>query len=459
MIKKIKNNELFYFYICLIAALSGLLFGLNIGVITVALPFISKDFNISNIKQEWIVSSMMLGATFGALFSGLLSSYFGRKKSLIISSLFFFIGSILASLSFNSDILIISRIILGISVGISSYTAPLYLSEISCKNNRGSMVSLYQLMITIGILLSYISDTIFSYIGSWRCMLGITSIPAILLFIGLFFLPESPRWLLSKGNLVNAKYILFFLRKNKRKVMSELYSIKKSLKIKQTGISLFISNKNFRKVVFLGILLQIMQQFTGINVIIYYAPKIFDMIGFNKSSDQMYCTICIGIINVLSTLVAIMLVDKWGRKPTLILGFFVMFVTMSSLSILLYLNIINLIVKCLYILFILIFISGFAISAGPLAWVLCSEIQPLKGRDFGITISTTTNFIANMIVGLTFLSIINIIGNIYTFFIYSILNLFFVILTIFFVPETNGVSLENIENKLFSGKKLREIGK
>lgn len=458
MIKKLKKNKSFYFYICLIAALSGLLFGLNIGVITVALPFISKDFNISNIKQEWIVSSMMLGATFGALFSGLLSSYFGRKKSLIISSLFFIIGSILASLSFNSNILIISRIILGISVGISSYTAPLYLSEISYENNRGSMISLYQLMITIGILLSYISDTIFSYIGSWRCMLGITSIPAILLFIGLFFLPESPRWLLSKGDLVNAKYILFFLRKNKRKVISELYSIKQSLKIKQTGFNLFINNKNFRKVVFLGIMLQIMQQFTGINVIIYYAPKIFDMIGFNKSSDQMYCTIYIGIINVLSTLIAIKLVDKWGRKPTLILGFFVMFISMGSLGILLYLNIINFIVKYLYILFVLIFISGFAVSAGPLVWVLCSEIQPLKGRDFGITISTTTNCIANMIIGLTFLSIINIIGNIYTFFIYSFLNLFFIILTIFFVPETKGVSLEKIESNLFSGKKLKEIG-
>ncbi|AZP36267.1 Galactose-proton symporter [Candidatus Annandia adelgestsuga] len=452
MFKKFKKKKIIFFFICFIASLIGLLFGLSIGVITVALPFIIKEFNINNIEQELIVSSMMLGSTLGVLFNGITSFYLGRKNNLIISSLFFIFGSILSSLSFNYIFLLISRIILGIALGIASYTTPLYLSEISFKENRGSIISLYQLMITIGILLSYIFDTMFSYNCNWRYMFGIISIPSFFLLIGIFFLPDSPRWLLSKKKTFEAKNVLLILRNNKKESIKELYEIKDNLKIRINGIKLFINNKKFRKIIFLGILLQIMQQFTGINIIICYAPKMLNMIGFNKTIDQMYCTITIGIINVLSTIIAIMVVDKLGRKPTLIFGFLIMFISMNFLGILLYINKICFIIKYLFFLFILIFISGFAISAGPLVWVLCSEIQPLKVKDFGITISTITNFVSNIIVSLTFLSLINIIGNCYTFWFYSFLNLLFAILTFYLVPETKGISLENIEKKLFSKK-------
>lgn len=452
------SNTIMTFFICFLAALSGLLFGLDIGVIAGALPFIASDFSIDSSQQEWIVSSMMFGAAFGAIISGWVSSEFGRKNSLLIGAILFVIGSIWSSFSFSPEILILARILLGIAVGISSYTAPLYLSEIAPKRIRGSMIALYQLMITIGILIAYLSDTILSYSGNWRWMLGIITIPALILLIGVLFLPNSPRWLASKGYFNDAKKILNQLRNNNDQVQDELDSIYQSLKVKQSGWKLFKDNKYFRNVVFLGIMLQLMQQFTGMNVIMYYAPKIFEIAGFSSTIQQMWGTVIIGFINVLSTFIAIALVDKWGRKPTLTLGFIVMATGMGVLGEIFYIGINSIQIKYLAIDMLLIFIVGFAMSAGPLIWILCAEIQPLKGRDFGITVSTATNWIANMIVGATFLSMLNIFGNANTFWLYSALNILFIFLTRLLIPETKNVSLEQIEKNLFSGKKLKDLG-
>ena len=208
----------------------------------------------------------------------------------------------------------------------------------------------------------------------------------------------------------------------------------------------------------LGILLQIMQQFTGMNVIMYYAPRIFEIAGFSNTSEQMWGTVIVGLVNVLATFIAIALVDRWGRKPTLILGFSVMAVGMGTLGSMLQLGIDSLTTQYLAIGMLLMFIVGFAMSAGPLVWVLCSEIQPLKGRDFGITISTATNWIANMIVGATFLTLLENLGNAQTFWMYAMLNVLFILVTIALVPETKNVTLEHIERNLMQGRKLRDIG-
>ncbi|MXP67724.1 sugar porter family MFS transporter [Pantoea sp. Aalb] len=450
-----KNMTLF---ICFLAALAGLLFGLDIGVIAGALPFIAKDFNITIHQQELIVGSMMFGAAIGAVSSGWISSHLGRKKSLMIGAILFVMGSIWSSITPNSEMLIIARLILGLAVGIASYTAPLYLSEIAPEKNRGSMISLYQLMITIGILTAYLSDTIFSNIGAWRWMLGIMTMPAIMLLIGVNFLPNSPRWLAAKGNFHDAKRILDRLRDTNEQSKRELDEIRESLKITQSGWYLFKSNSNFRRAVFLGIILQMVQQFTGMNVIMYYAPKIFEIANFTNTTQQMWGTVIVGLVNVLATFIAIKLVDQWGRKPTLVLGFLIMAIGMGILGTLLYIGIYSSYTKYFAIIMLLIFIIGFAISAGPLIWVLCSEIQPLKGRDFGITVSTTTNWIANMIVGATFLTMLNTLGNAITFWIYATLNIFFILITITVIPETKNVSLEHIERNLMAGKKLRDIG-
>lgn len=452
------SNKAMTFFVCFLAALAGLLFGLDIGVIAGALPFITNDFKIDSHVQEWVVSSMMFGAAVGAVGSGWMSWKLGRKKSLMIGAILFVIGSLCSAVAPNVEVLIISRIILGLAVGIASYTAPLYLSEIAPEKIRGSMISMYQLMITIGILGAYLSDTAFSYSGAWRWMLGVIVIPAILLLIGVFFLPDSPRWYAAKRRFHDAERVLLRLRDTSAEAKNELDEIRESLQVKQTGWALFKENNNFRRAVFLGVLLQVMQQFTGMNVIMYYAPKIFELAGYSNTTQQMWGTVIVGLTNVLATFIAIGVVDRWGRKPTLVLGFLVMAVGMGVLGTMLHLGIHSQGAQYFAVAMLLIFIVGFAMSAGPVIWVLCSEIQPLKGRDFGITCSTATNWIANMIVGATFLTMLDSLGNANTFWVYGGLNVLFIILTLWLVPETKHISLEHIERNLMKGRPLREIG-
>ncbi len=456
--KRRTSNKMMTFFVCFLAALAGLLFGLDIGVIAGALPFIAKEFNVTPHQQEWIVSSMMFGAAVGAVGSGWMSSSLGRKKSLMAGAILFVIGSLWSALATSPEMLISARVLLGLAVGIASYTAPLYLSEIAQEKIRGSMISLYQLMITIGILGAYLSDTALSYSGDWRWMLGVITIPAALLLVGVVFLPNSPRWLAAKGQFYDAQKVLDRLRDTSEQAKRELDEIRESLKIKQTGWALFKDNSNFRRAVYLGVLLQVVQQFTGMNVIMYYAPKIFEIAGFTNTTEQMWGTVFVGLVNVLATFIAIGLVDRWGRKPTLVLGFIVMATGMGVLGTMLHLGIHSSGAQYFAIAMLLMFIVGFAMSAGPLIWVLCSEIQPLKGRDFGITVSTATNWIANMIVGATFLTLLNNLGNAGTFWLYAALNVVFIILTICLIPETKNVSLEHIERNLMKGKKLKDIG-
>ena len=456
--KQGRSNKSMTFFVCFLAALAGLLFGLDIGVIAGALPFIAQDFQITAHQQEWVVSSMMFGAAVGAVGSGWLSFRIGRRYSLMIGAVLFVVGSLCSAFAPNTEILIISRVLLGLAVGVASYTAPLYLSEIAPEKIRGSMISMYQLMITIGILGAYLSDTAFSYSGSWRWMLGVITLPALILLVGVFFLPDSPRWFAAKRRFHDAERVLLRLRDTSAEAKRELEEIRESLKVKQSGWSLFKDNSNFRRAVFLGILLQVMQQFTGMNVIMYYAPKIFEIAGFTNTTQQMWGTVIVGLINVLATFIAIGLVDRWGRKPTLVLGFMVMAVGMGVLGTMLHIGIHTQGAQYFAIAMLLMFIIGFAMSAGPLIWVLCSEIQPLKGRDFGITCSTATNWIANMIVGATFLTMLNTLGNANTFWVYAALNLFFIVLTLWLIPETKHVSLEHIERNLMKGRRLREIG-
>jgi SP family galactose:H+ symporter-like MFS transporter len=442
----------------LLGALAGLLFGLDIGVISGALPFIAREFDVPDQVQEWIVSSMMFGAAFGALAAGWLSYRLGRKYSLLLGALLFVVGSLLCALAWGPVPLILARVLLGLAVGIASFTAPLYLSEIAPGKVRGSMISLYQLMITLGILLAFLSNTFFSYSGAWRWMLGIIAIPAVILFFGVLLLPRSPRWLMLRGREAHARRVLQQLRVNDTEVEHELDEIRQQLAQKQQGWGLFFANRHVRRAVYLGMLLQIMQQLTGMNVVMYYAPRIFDLAGFNDPVAQMWGTVIVGLTNVLATFIAIALVDRWGRKPVLYVGFLTMGLGIGVLGLLMHIGIDSQAQQMAAVAMLLIFITGFAMSAGPLVWVLCSEIQPLRGRDFGIAVSTFTNWIANMVVGATFLTMLNVLGSAHTFWFYAGCNLLFILLTLLLVPETRGVSLERIERNLFSGKALRSLG-
>ncbi|MGX9254983.1 sugar porter family MFS transporter [Pantoea ananatis] len=457
--QKVRRMNLF---ISISAALAGLLFGLDIGVISGALPFLTHHFSLSSHEQEWVVSIMMLGAALGALCNGWVSHRLGRKYSLMAGAVLFAIGSLGSAGATSVEMLLMFRLLLGLAVGVASYTAPLYLSEMATENVRGKMISLYQLMITLGIVMAFISDTAFSYSGNWRAMLGILAIPAVILFIMVIFLPNSPRWLAAKGMHIEAEEVLRMLRDTSEKARQELNEIRESLRMKQGGFTLFKSNKNVRRVVFLGMLLQGMQQFTGMNIIMYYAPQIFKMAGFKSTQEQMIATVIVGLTFMFATFIAVFTVDKAGRKPILKIGFSVMaFATLilgyclmkaghghisSGLS-------------WVSVGMTMLCIGGYAMSAAPVVWILCSEIQPLKCRDFGITCSTTTNWVANMIIGATFLSLLGSIGAAGTFWLYTGFNLVFIVITVYLVPETKNVTLERIERNLMSGEKLRDLGR
>jgi SP family galactose:H+ symporter-like MFS transporter len=399
----------------------------------------------------------MLGAAAGAIGAGWLSSTLGRKKSLLWGSLLFVVASIICGIGSSVQVLLIGRLILGVSIGILSFTAPMYLAEIAPENIRVAMVSIYQLMITIGIFIAFLSDTAFSYSGNWHWMLGVIAIPGALFFLGIFALPESPRWLMMKGLNDKATKVLTKLRGNPEVVRREEAEIAEQLRIPQSGWHMFLQNRNFRRSVGLGIVLQIVQQFTGMNVVMYYAPRIFQDMGY-QTEAQLWFTAIVGLTNVLATLIAIGLVDKWGRKPILYTGFSVMAIGLGVVGTMMHLGIVTQPERLFTVAMLLVFIVGFAMSAGPLIWILCSEVQPIKGRDFGIAISTLTNWVANFVVGFTFLSLLNNFGHAQTFWLYAGFNVVFLLITFFLIPETKGVTLEHIERNLMAGKPLRKIG-
>jgi len=446
------------FFVCVLAALAGLMFGLDVGVISGATQFIQREFQVSDHIIEWIVSGMMLGAALGSVGAGWMSGALGRKRSLILGAVLFVAGSLLCGFAWSPLTLILARIVLGLAIGIASFTAPMYLAEVAPEHIRGAMVSLYQLMITIGIFVAFLSDTAFSYSGNWRWMLGIISLPGILFLLGVFSLPDSPRWLLSRGRREEALGVLQRLRGDPEVVRREAADIDQQLRIPQRGWHLFLENSNFRRSVALGVMLQVVQQLTGINVVMYYAPRIFQSMGYNTEA-QMWFTAAVGLTNVLATFIAIAFVDRWGRKPILYAGFAVMAVGLGVVGTTMHLGISTPGEQLLAVLMLLMFIVGFAMSAGPLVWALCSEIQPLKGREFGIACSTLTNWVANFFVGLTFLSLLNHFGGAVTFWLYAALNLLFLLFTFAYVPETKGATLEQIERKLMSGTRLRNIGR
>ena len=456
------------YFIGVTAALAGLLFGLDVGVISGAQHFIEKEFGIGDQQIELIVSALLWGAVFGTLISGILSSHLGRRRTILVSAVIFVLGSLGCAVAPNEHILIAARLFLGVAVGVASFTAPLYLSEVSPQSVRGSMISMYQLMITIGIVLAFLSNTwLASYAtfggvtgGHWRIMLGIIAIPAAIMFLGVLFLPESPRWLFLKGRKEHAIGVFRRMQLAEDEIEAEVREIEESTKVKQNGFQMFVQNANFRRVIGLGIGLQIIQQLTGINVVMYYAPKIFALAGFEDVTEQMWGTVIVGITNVLATFIAIAFVDRLGRKPIMYAGFVVMGLALLTVGMLFNADIAkNPQLGYPAIVALLVFIIGFAMSAGPIVWIICSEIYPLAGRDLGVTFSTATNWITNAIVGMTFLTLLSSLGGGNTFLLYGGMNALFILFFILFVPETKGVSLESIEQKLLGGAPLKKIGR
>jgi sugar porter (SP) family MFS transporter len=447
----------FIYLTAAIAAMAGLLFGYDTGVISGAILFIKDQFSLNSRSVENVVSAVLLGAVIGAALSGSLADYFGRRKVIIVTAVLFALGAIGAALAVNIAMIIGFRLIIGIAIGVASYTAPLYISEISPSHMRGALVSLNQLMITCGIVVSYLIDyALSSATHQWRWMFGLGAIPAFILITGMIGLSESPRWLISKNRDDEAKKVLSHVLSAKD-IDKEVAAIRDSLVIKEGGWKELLTPW-VRPALVVGIALAFFQQVTGINTIIYYAPTIFEFAGFSSHKVSILATVGVGVVNVLMTLVAIWFVDRLGMKPLLYIGMSGMAISLGMLGFAFHLPTLAGSLKILTVLSVVAYIASFAISLGPIFWLIISEIYPLRVRGRAMSLATLANWGFNMVVASTFLTLTEKLGKAGTFWFYGIVCVLGIVFCYFYVPETKGHTLEKIESYLRSGKRFGKLG-
>ncbi|URZ07028.1 sugar porter family MFS transporter [Clostridium felsineum] len=438
------NNSLVYAF----GALSGLLFGYDTGVISGAILFIEKQMHLNSWQQGFVVSAVLLGAVLGAAIIGPMSDKYGRKKLILLSAIIFFIGAIGSAFSPEFWTLILSRIILGAAVGSSSALIPTYLAELSPAKKRGSMSSLFQLMVMSGILLAYITNYSFSgFYSGWRVMLGFAAIPAAILFLGGLVLPESPRFLVKTKRLDDAKTILDQMNNHdKALVTAELTQIKKQAEIKSGGFK-ELFGKLVRPALVIGIGLAIFQQVMGCNTVLYYAPTIFTAVGFGVQA-ALLAHIGIGIFNVIVTAIAVVIMDKIDRKKMLIYGAIGMGASLLVMSISMKFSNGSFTASIICVIALTVYIAFFSATWGPVMWVMIGEVFPLNIRGLGNSFSSVINWGANMIVSLTFPPLLSFFGTGNLFIGYGIIcfvSIWFVHSKVF---ETRNRSLEEIESSL-----------
>lgn len=447
---KLNSNVIF-----VIGALGGLLFGFDTGIISGASPLIEKSLQLTVGQISFVTSAVLIGSCIGALGVGSLSDKYGRKILLFISSILFIIGALMSAFAPDFLIIVIARIILGLAVGSASALTPAYLAELAPKERRGSLETLFQLMITAGILLAYMANIGFlnhniAGLADWRWMLLTAFIPALALFIGSIILPESPRYLVRVGKDEISHKVLTQLRPTytKEEINNEFSDIKNAdSQEHKGGVKELFRIAKPALIAAIGIML--FQQLVGINSVIYYLPQVFIQ-GFHFSASlAIWISVGIGIVNFLSTIVATIIMDKFPRKKLLVWGAVIMGVSLGILSIINYT--INIETAAVFtIILIAIYIFAFAISWGPIAWVLIGEIFPLSVRGVGASFGSAANWLGNFIVTQFFLIILalfhnNVGGPFGIFAIFSFLAIPFVI---YLVPETGGKSLEEIQDEL-----------
>ncbi len=445
------------YVVAIVASLGGLLSGYDTGVISGALLFINETWILPDTLQGFLVSSVLIGAVIGAATNGVLADIFGRKKIIMATALIFILGSIMCAFAPNVYVLIISRIFVGFAVGIVNFVVPLYLSEISPKNLRGTLVSLYQWAITSGILFSYFINAAFAQaVYNWRWMLFAGVLPGLILFVGMCFMSDTPRWLVSKNRSEEAKAVF-------KKIEPDIDDNKEIEDIENT-LQLEGQEKkfHFKKWMLMpfvvGIGIMFAQICTGINTIIYYAPTIFKTAGFDSNLTAIYATTGIGVVNFVMTIVAVFYTDRLGRKPLLYFGLTGVMLSLFALGTsFAFANVLGSSLKWVAVGSLVTYIICFAMSLGPIGWILVSEVFPLKIRGIAMSICTVSNFAFNFFVVGSFPVLLHRIGGAWTFWIFGFVSLLCIVFVYFFVPETKGISLEQIESNWRKGISPRKF--
>jgi len=479
MSSKSKYNKNVVIVIASIAATGGLLFGFDTGVISGAIPFLQDYFVLTDSQVEDITALGLIGAVVGALFTGRITDYLGRKKVILASAFVFATGAVWTGLAPTVTQLMISRFYLGLAIGVSSFAVPLYISEISPTKIRGTLVSMFQLLITVGILAAYLSDNAFAdnnNLECWRPMLWVGVIPAAVLFIGMFFLPETPRWLMSKGREEEGEAVLRRVE-DPSMIDDSMAAMRRDMAIDAEQASWKeIFKPWLRNALIIAAGIMFFQQFVGINTVIYYSPKIFLAAGFEGAEAAIAASVIVGVVNVLFTIVSLFIIDKLGRRKLYFIGVTGIFFALICMGLGFILPGAG---KWFLVISMLVYIAFFAISLGPLGWVLITEVFPTRVRGLGSSIGSLSNWGFNTLVVWTFYKMANAIGNAKevvvpdgkdlsevcpscvggVFWIFAAVALIGLVWGYFYVPETKGVSLEKIEEHWRNGGKPRKLSK
>ena len=447
---KINKKMIFFF-----GALGGLLYGYDMGVISGALLFIKNDIPLNSFTEGLVVSSMLFGAIFGSGFSGPLSDKFGRRRLVFAIAIVFVVGSLVLAFAPNMEMLVIGRLIIGLAVGGSTAIVPVYLSEMAPTEQRGSLGSLNQLMITIGILSSYLVNYAFADAEAWRWMVGLAVVPSLILMVGVLFMPESPRWLLEHRSEKEARKVMKLTR-NPEQIDKE---IQEMIEINDISDSTWNVLKSawLRPTLIIGCTFALLQQIIGINAIIYYAPTIFNEAGLG-SSTAILGTVGIGAVNVIITIFAIMVIDKIDRKKLLVIGNIGMVASLLIMAVLIWTIGLEssfgawIIVACLTM-----FIIFFAFTWGPVLWVMLPELFPMRARGAATGIAALALSIGSLLVAQFFPMLSDALGIGQVFLIFAAVGIAAMIFVIKYLPETRGRSLEEIEADLRKRTSAKEV--
>lgn len=437
-------KEGFLWKVSLIAGLGGILYGYDMGIIAAALIFVRSSFALSTQMEEIVVSVVLIGSLAGAILGGAASDRFGRRAILIWGGVVFTIGSLLAPLSPNVLTLIVARMLLGLAIGFTSVTAPVYVSELSPPQTRGRLIGLYQFALTLGIALADLVGYWLASSHAWRLMFGLGALPAVFFLLLVLAVPESPRWLAAQDRVRDAEAVLLsYTDAAGTKVL--LDEIRRSLSVAHERRWSALWSPSVRHSLVIAVGFTVLQQVTGVNTIIYYGPRIFSLAGVSSDKAAIFATFLVAVVNVLATVIALVLVDRAGRKPLLYVGVGGMMLSLFTLSYAFHSHAIaGASLGWVATVCLMVYITGFACSMGPIGWILVAEVFPLRLRGRGAAAATLGSGASNFLVSLTFLSLIHAAGNSLTFAIYGVFCVLAILFVRFIIPETKGRELESI---------------